>query len=828
MLPLPRFPTHRPQQVLLLTNEDYQGGNMWDYPARVGYGPRTVAEWKLLFCQPARLELEAFLQNWLFLGTIQTLIDPNIGLKQLRRYDNSLCHYVVDTSALVGPEPSIFRGYGILTSGIDVNGCIKTVCRAAVNLEKGRAVGIYANDWKSSPVDLMTFLMAGVVADPRHHTHVFVSKITLELLGSIWIDGANRERAATSQQAPTVVPVGDMGPFLNKRMRNDGWCPADLFSLSLRIMNSGCYFVSHISRRQKSGQDLTIVERHELCGEATCFARQVNLEHYRRVHAIGCLGCKDISVPIDRLQYCLSRNKVPVVKIDDEDTRPAEELEVVAVDSKLKYVAISHVWSDGLGNPEANAIPLCQYRSLSRRVRSIPGDRCSYLWLDTLCVPQGKSPAAQTARHTAITLMLKTYQNATVVLVLDSWLMSHTIREEDSAEALSMISCCAWTSRLWTYQEGIVARKLLFQFANMAYDVISGLKRLKSSPDARARRFLLEPLRKRVIEMTHEVQGLTSKAKLLNIMTTMKYRSTSRLADEALCLGNLFGFDIRNILAVEDAESRMAIFWRSFKEVPLEIMRSRFPRLTVAGLQWAPKSLLQTAGLSIQPYVQRDDPGWDLVGTLKADGLHATTWGFVFDFEPTMGLKQNFLVGDSTGLFIDVKMHHFEHEEHDHGSDVMYRAETSEAYALAFVSVEAAVSPEARRSHLRRLGAGTEDLKSISPEAGFLAVLSKDSRMLLEEKSTGKSKGKGDPNFKPLTPPISVKYLCQAIIRYEINDAESRRMATMMNLMSSSSSSSSSALSAKVMAPAENGRRTLRMAPCLAAAQPGYHAWCLV
>ena len=35
-------------------------------------------------------------------------------------------------------------------------------------------------------------------------------------------------------------------------------------------------------------------------------------------------------------------------------------LELIQYDGRTEYVAISHVWGEGLGNPAANELPICQ------------------------------------------------------------------------------------------------------------------------------------------------------------------------------------------------------------------------------------------------------------------------------------------------------------------------------------------------------------------------------------------------------------------------------------------------------------------------------------
>jgi hypothetical protein len=87
-------------------------------------------------------------------------------------------------------------------------------------------------------------------------------------------------------------------------------------------------------------------------------------------------------------------------------------MSIEVVDAALTsepYIAISHVWSDGLRNPRINALPRCQILRLRDLVANLPRMRAAntdetadtnvqdnisvpqrqhlLIWIDTLCVP---------------------------------------------------------------------------------------------------------------------------------------------------------------------------------------------------------------------------------------------------------------------------------------------------------------------------------------------------------------------------------------------------------------------------------------------------------
>lgn len=100
------------------------------------------------------------------------------------------------------------------------------------------------------------------------------------------------------------------------------------------------------------------------------------------------------------------------------------------------------------------------------------GELAYRFWIDTLCCPVFKNAPAENT--VAMSRIREVYENADHVLVLDKALSpfkSSVSREAAGEEALSKsaetclrILTSTWTRRLWTLQEGVLAKSLYFQF----------------------------------------------------------------------------------------------------------------------------------------------------------------------------------------------------------------------------------------------------------------------------------------------------------------------------------------------------------------------------
>jgi hypothetical protein len=91
----------------------------------------------------------------------------------------------------------------------------------------------------------------------------------------------------------------------------------------------------------------------------------------------------------------LEGDKIPLLRL----VGGLQDMRVKLVEStrNSKYVAISHVWADGLGNPYTNSLHRCKLLALRELVAEVAKEsnleqdsgntEVPLIWLDTLCCP---------------------------------------------------------------------------------------------------------------------------------------------------------------------------------------------------------------------------------------------------------------------------------------------------------------------------------------------------------------------------------------------------------------------------------------------------------
>jgi hypothetical protein len=220
--------------------------------------------------------------------------------------------------------------------------------------------------------------------------------------------------------------------------------------------NSSLYYLSLIKQTDGSGCS------HHHCTESACTTNNIDRETYLSVHTNSSCERKLIGPTENDIHDSINRGGFPLISFQDD------KLEVIhsELKSSPEYVAISHVWSDDMGNLNGNKLPLCQIQRLHVMVVNLrkKSGPC-FFWMDTLCVSWKNDE--QNRRRKAIGRMRETYENATDVLVVSND-FTNTLSDIVPVEVLLRIACSVWMRRLWTLQEGVLAQRLHFQFSNRA------------------------------------------------------------------------------------------------------------------------------------------------------------------------------------------------------------------------------------------------------------------------------------------------------------------------------------------------------------------------
>lgn len=345
-------------------------------------------------------------------------------------------------------------------------------------------------------------------------------------------------------------------------------------------------------------------------------ANNIDESAYVQRHCCNGEYCIPLAPHVSRLSAVLRRGDIPIFSFEYRANQGLF-LDVVKYEPTPEYIAISHVWSDGRGNPTANTLPMCELDrimnwvfDLQKLLRGEPSHSTStpaharmLVWMDTLCVPVAEE--LKDLRKTAIQRMRSVYMNAKAVLVLDAEYMTASSLKDSDEEQLMRLCGSAWMRRVWTLQEAILGlERLWICMDDGAYHLMTKVKvfreRLRSQPHWLSSLWIAAECG--TIFLIMEVLTKSDATDIVRIAYSLSQfgsRSTSKPGDEVICLATVLGLDLAHIVHEEDYTGRMKLLFRQLREVPPSLLFSHTARIDEDGLRWAPARIGGQGGVGL-------------------------------------------------------------------------------------------------------------------------------------------------------------------------------------------------------------------------------------
>ncbi|KIX96499.1 uncharacterized protein Z520_07765 [Fonsecaea multimorphosa CBS 102226] len=587
-LPSPDRPLYTPK-VPYVCKGTYHGSGIEKYPRRNGWDVLKLLDGEL--GTHSVDELGSFIQTWLYFGVLADVLTI-IGLE-------------FDQSEYIAQLPS---GERVVTS-LPLLAHISTWQKRAESLapderkKQGKQVRQVLEKASLYTNSLLTRTsqppLTGISDDITLSILVLgstlfraASKICLKGLGAHYanniLDTEEFPEAREDEEdiSTWAEPYWGFSSLSTARLVEQGWCTRDITMLQDLFSPESIHYITSLG--------ITKIADHSKCTGSTCVGNYVDPEGYQTQHTEAGCECELIGADQDQVVSILEGGGIPVVGFSWYGINRDEPLSIIKSSSSTPYVAISHVWSHGLGNVRTNAIRKCQmirlwgYFQKLQGMEHQPAETQRFFWLDTLCVPL----ANDESRKAAIARLTETYREAEIVLVLDQDLQRCPI--PTTTEEISMrLGCSDWMRRLWTLKEGVLARNLHLQFLDGVVDLAKERERHEGKvsisdnigSDSRQLYSDIEILNIAIEGSDFEV------TKLIHISNALRYRSTSRTGDEAICIATFLGFHTDRVYDLPP-ERRIPYLLSHIPQVPRHIMFMAGTKLQDEGYRWAPASFL--------------------------------------------------------------------------------------------------------------------------------------------------------------------------------------------------------------------------------------------
>ena len=276
-------------------------------------------------------------------------------------------------------------------------------------------------------------------------------------------------------------------------------------------------------------------------------------------------------------------------------TRTSTESGIQYCSASFRSLAISHVWSHGLGGRPEDGINECLHKRYSKLATRYD---CDSYWWDTACIPEPHH-----LRREAIRGINRTFATSKVVLVCDQDIMKIdisecTIRKKEILLVTVLVS--DWNVRAWTYLESmrgrdhlylLCKRNLCINFLDLVKDVCSegcvDIAILSLAAPHMLKWDTSSPPLKPHQEMSLELAG-----------SALSHRPASRKGDDLVIWTLLIGLDNDSSTPLpfegveQDSEEFSSRFWKTFvdRQITTGFLMSNVPRITIPSLTWAPRT----------------------------------------------------------------------------------------------------------------------------------------------------------------------------------------------------------------------------------------------
>ncbi|KAL2833178.1 hypothetical protein BJY01DRAFT_94111 [Aspergillus pseudoustus] len=427
-----------------------------------------------------------------------------------------------------------------------------------------------------------------------------------------------------------------------EQMVRAGWCPLDAEKCrQIGVQLDTPAYLLQLVRTKAAWNKRT----HERCKKTECVADNVDEKYYVTRHVQEGCDCEHMYANVEQLQAILLDGGIPLLQITPCEGDQGFEIAIVKKKSNKRYVGVSHVWADGLGNPFTNSLPTCQVGLLYERARllltdkeyvpqyengpfgplhtgaarlahfagSRRADNSVLLWIDTLCIPlEGET------RGLAIQRIRATYDGAYRTMLLDS-----EIRQVNSAATsnlelcLRVLYCSGWIRRLWTLQEGLAAKSRLYVILadKKAVNISTVADELFTKLNNGKLPLFQEKIARYAAAVWYQyfqsaLEYASKFERFVNVVTSpfvpeswnvtedklvswnwynVATRASSKDGDRPIVLAGVLNLDVKEILSVKGSDERMRKLYSLLDGFPTGVLFLDEPHFEEDGMRWAVK-----------------------------------------------------------------------------------------------------------------------------------------------------------------------------------------------------------------------------------------------
>lgn len=426
----------------------------------------------------AATPFDVFLQQWLYFGLIQTVVQKD-GKPLLSKVDlsNEQDSDYISTRSL---NEKIEQWVKWETSTSEHRSL--RLVQSALVLRKAR--GVVRRNCSREVSSIFDVKIQPSPADERHADARYLADdiaLSLMVVGECLWAAHMRIVEHCNEHLPSWHGDDDAGwgppAYVLRMMRTAGWCYRIVCLLQGQLRSNAtlmlhAYSVYSGSQRMISG--------HKKCTRDLCNMDNFKPDLEGNAQCTCVPTCARVGPAVGKVQEILrtkdpatKMSRIPLLKfISPLDKTPEFAVQWVDFEEGEAFATISHVWSDGWGSDVNNCLYACQLHFIRRQLRQLPAahpESASPLdipfWMDTLIIPVAEAATSddwmddtRSLRTLAIKQIFHVFAKSSCTIVLDQGLclLDYGLKPVDNAMRLL---ASGWMRRLWTLHEAFLSKE---------------------------------------------------------------------------------------------------------------------------------------------------------------------------------------------------------------------------------------------------------------------------------------------------------------------------------------------------------------------------------
>lgn len=633
-------------QVPYLAHDIQYDGLGWDtFPARTGYAwvtsqHLTVQDIEEHISPANEADIQGFLQAWLYFGLLHEVLGDKYDINDFLAVPKAHGRSNATTRSLRKWSLKIGNPFGVI---FWVPSLTFVWFNGWTILSRRRLFDIHQLIIKVMEQTLLwdTFAKGKDKSWGKLTLSIYILAESLQAIPLTWIKFKyywDDYKPITRHFVPNanVNQHGASIQLVRRHMlRNSkAWCIHQVDTLCAKVSYTTLVYLTGIQRHERHGVDHAHCSRNPAC---VAFSIALGKDFVTK-HATSECTCASVEAPRAEQIHILERGGIPVLKCVQKESGTVD-LSFVPMSPALKYVAISHVWADGLGDPFGHGLPRCQLlrliadarnalRTRAKPFRDVLSDTFTkrssgfrpnspvYIWLDVYCIPPQNTVLNAPEqidrlrerdaylKKKAIARMGMTYALADRTLVLDQELEHSRPNSMASLRDKALVALSAWNGRCWTFQEYSFSQFTLFGFQGLPE--WEGLRQWTPVETSRHTAYSLLHDEVDKLQAAFRVstgyslrtQLKSSPMSFADAWDSFFGRTTTQWDDMAEVLANLLNLSAGHLLRLEGA-SRMKAILASQHMLPLSLLFAPLERpeddpSTPFEERWIPESVQST------------------------------------------------------------------------------------------------------------------------------------------------------------------------------------------------------------------------------------------